>query len=285
MSTRTLPDGEKSAVIGMRKLEGSFLKKIPIAHRGYHTSEFPENSLPAAENAIKHGYAIELDIRVTKDNRIIVFHDEYAKRLLGLEGRIGQYTYDEIKDIDILGVKGVHVPLFSEFLECVNGRMPLLIELKACFGKKGFVQNVVDILRQYKGEFAIQTFNPFDLIKLKKIAPEFIRGQLITKDLSEMPRENFRDRAGYFIVWLFGFTRFNWISAPDFFNIDIRCYGKYQKRYAIRNVLTFVVTNEEEYNRAMRCTDNVVFENMEVEHVEHQNLQKQDLPPEEYEAR
>ncbi len=249
----------------MRRLDHSFLKKIPIAHRGYHTSEIPENSLLSAENAIRHGYAIELDIRVTRDGQIIVFHDEYAKRCLGLEGRIGQYTYDEIKDIDLLGFKGVHVPLFSEFLAYVDGRAPLLIELKACFGSKHFVENVVRMLRGYRGEFVIQTFNPFYLIKLKKIAPEIIRGQLITKDLSEMPRERFRDRLGYFVVWLFGFTRFNWFSDPDFYNIDIRCYGKYQKRYAIRNVLTFVVTNEEEYNRAMRCTDNVVFENMVIE--------------------
>ena len=173
----------------MRRLDHSFLKKIPIAHRGYHTSGIPENSLLSAENAIRHGYAIELDIRVTRDGQIIVFHDEYAKRCLGLEGRIGQYTYDQIKDIDLLGFKGVHVPLFSEFLAYVNGRVPLLIELKACFGAKHFVDNVVKMLRAYHGEFAIQTFNPFDLIKLKKIAPEIIRGQLITKDLSEMPRE------------------------------------------------------------------------------------------------
>lgn len=249
----------------MRRLDHSFLKKIPIAHRGYHTAEIPENSLLSAENAIRNGYAIELDVRVTKDGQLIVFHDEYTKRCLGLEGRIGHYTYDEIKDIDLLGFKGVRVPLFSEFLRFVNGRVPLLIELKACFGAKHFVENVVKLLRAYHGEFAIQTFNPFDLIKLRKIAPEIIRGQLITKDLSEMPRERFRDRLGYFIVWLFGFTRFNWFSDPDFYNIDIRCYGKYQKRYAIRNVLTFVVTNEEEYNRAMRCTDNVVFENMIIE--------------------
>lgn len=253
----------------MRSLENSFLKSVPIAHRGYHAEGIPENTLFSAENAIRHGYGIELDIRATKDGQVIVFHDEYAQRLLGLPGRIGEYTYDDIKDIDVLGVKGAHVPLFSEFLRFVDGRAPLLIELKACFGSKSFLQDVVDMLHAYKGEFVIQTFNCFYLMKLKKIAPEFIRGQLITKDLSEMPYENLKDKAGYFIVWLFGFTRFNWISRPDFYNIDIRCYGKYQKRYAIRNVITFVVTNEEEYDRAMRCTDNVVFENMEVSLLEH----------------
>ncbi len=259
----------------MRKLENCFLKRVPIAHRGFHAPGIPENTLLSAENSIKHGYAIELDIRALKDGEIVVFHDENPERLLGLtdRDRIGQYTYDEIKDLDVLGVKGAKVPRFEDFLEFVKGRTPLLIELKPCFGSKHFVERVVEMLREYqrkyKGEFVIQTFNPFDLIKLKKIAPEIIRGQLITKDLSEMPRNNLKDKISYFIVWLFGFTRFNWFSDPDFYNIDIRCYGKYQKRYAYRNVITFVVTTEEEYNLAMRCTDNVVFEDMNLALADH----------------
>lgn len=256
----------------MRKLNHSFLKKVPIAHRGYHNAEIPENSLLSAQAAIERGYAIELDICSTKDEQVIVFHDVYAKRCLGLEGRMSQYTYDDIKDIDYLGHKGVHVSLFKDFLQFVNGRAPLLIELKPSFGFKNFVKDVVDILREYEGEFVIQSFSPFTLMEIKKYAPEFIRGQLVTKDLSEMPYDNLHDRINYFIVWLFGFTSLAWISQPDFFNIDIRCYSKYQKRYAIRNVMSFVITNEQEYNLAMRCTDNVVFENMDIDLDEHKKL-------------
>lgn len=248
----------------MRQLEHSFLKRVPIAHRGYHAPGIPENSLPAAENAIRHGYAIELDVRETKDGKLIVFHDEFADRLLGLSGRIGKYTYDEIRACNLGGVEGVHVPLFSEFLEYVNGRTPLLVEIKACMGRPKLVEHVVEAMKNYKGEYVYQSFNPFYLIKLKKIAPEAVRGQLITKDLSEMPLENLKDRLAFAVVWLFGFTSLNKITQPDFYNIDIRCYGKYQKRYAIRNVITNVITDEAQYELAMRCTDNVVFENMEI---------------------
>lgn len=118
----------------------------------------------------------------------------------------------------------------------------------------------------------MQSFSPFVLMKLKNIAPEIIRGQLVTKDLSEMPRDNLIDMINYFIVWLFGFTSLTWFTNPDFFNIDIRCFGKYQKRYSVRNVLSFVVRNEQEYDRAMRCTDNVVFEDFEIELDEHDQL-------------
>lgn len=256
----------------MRKLDKSFLKRMPIAHRGYHNADIPENSIPSAENAIAHGYAIELDIHALKDGNIVVFHDEYAKRCLGLDKRIGEYTYDEIKDIDYMGVEGLHVPLFADYLRFIDGRTPLLIELKPCFGMKHFVEDVVEILKNYRGEYVLQSFSPFVLMKLKNIAPEIIRGQLVTKDLSEMPRDNLIDMINYFIVWLFGFTSLTWFTNPDFFNIDIRCFGKYQKRYSVRNVLSFVVRNEQEYDRAMRCTDNVVFEDFEIELDEHDQL-------------
>lgn len=240
---------------------------MPIAHRGYHDDLHPENSLLAAQNAIDNGYAIELDVRWTKDRQVIVFHDDDLKRTCNVDKEICDLTYDEIKDYELFGVKGAHIPLFSDFLKFVNGRTPLLVELKVVQKIKGdFVTPVVKLLRSYQGEFAIQSFSPFYLMKLKKIAPEFARGQLITKDLSEMPMRSFRDHLNYVIVWIFGFRRFNWISAPDFYSVDYRCFGgKLQKRYSIRNVITFVISNETDYVHAMRFTDNVVFENMKID--------------------
>ena len=260
------------AKMKMRNLDHCFIKRIPIAHRGFHDKDHPENSILAAQNAIDHGYAIELDICSTKDEKIVVFHDVYCDRCLGLPDMISKYTYDEIKDIPYMGFENLRVMLFEDYLKFIDGRTPLLIELKPSFGFKNFVPDDVKILRQYKGEFVLQSFSPFTLIELKKIAPEMIRGQLVTKDLSQMPYNTLHDKINYFIVWLFGFTSLLWLSTPDFCNIDIRCYGKYQKRYAIRNVLTFVVRTEDEYKRAMRCTDNVVFEDMEIKVDEHEQL-------------
>ena len=48
----------------------SWVLQKPIAHRGLHNFEFPENSVPSFENAIKHGFAIELDVRLTEDHTI-----------------------------------------------------------------------------------------------------------------------------------------------------------------------------------------------------------------------
>ena len=58
----------------MKDIFDSWITKTPIAHRGLHNKDIPENSLSAFKNAIEHGYAIEIDLQITKDNKIIVFH-------------------------------------------------------------------------------------------------------------------------------------------------------------------------------------------------------------------
>lgn len=66
----------------------SWLSKQYIAHRGLHNNNFPENSLPSFENAIKHGFAIELDVHLLSDGTVAVFHDDSLKRMTGINGLI-----------------------------------------------------------------------------------------------------------------------------------------------------------------------------------------------------
>ena len=73
------------------------------AHRGlWNAAEgVPENSLPAFARAAEQGYAIELDIQITKDGRIVVFHDDTMKRMCGNEGKISDYTYEELQQFHL----------------------------------------------------------------------------------------------------------------------------------------------------------------------------------------
>lgn len=89
----------------------------------------PENSLPAFARAAEQGYAIELDIQITKDGRIVVFHDDTMKRMCGNEGKISDYTYEELQQFH-LGDSTEKIPLLREVLQTVDGRVPLLIEIK-----------------------------------------------------------------------------------------------------------------------------------------------------------
>ena len=53
----------------------------PIAHRGLHDEQYPENSMPAYEQAIAHDFNIEIDVHVSKDGEVVVFHDDNLKRV------------------------------------------------------------------------------------------------------------------------------------------------------------------------------------------------------------
>ena len=147
-----------------------------IAHRGLHDDSAPENSLASFKKAIENGYAIELDVRPLADGTIVVFHDEALGRMTGADGFISNYTYDDIKDLRLLKTTE-KIPTLEETLKFVNGQTPILIEIKN-MGKVGFEKNIWKILSSYKGEYAVQSFNPYSLEWFKINAPHVKRGQV-----------------------------------------------------------------------------------------------------------
>ena len=107
------------------------LIKKPFAHRGYFNKEdgIPENSIPAFERAVKSGFGIELDVHILKDGAIVVFHDDSLNRMTGVNKNLKDLTYDEIKDLKLNGTS-FGIPLFIDVLKIVDGKVPILIELK-----------------------------------------------------------------------------------------------------------------------------------------------------------
>ena len=101
------------------------------AHRGLHDNETdaPENSMNAFKKAIDAGYGIELDVQLTKDRIPVVFHDETLKRVCGVDGRVRDYTYEELQQFRLCR-SDERIPLFSDFLKLVDGKVPLIIEIK-----------------------------------------------------------------------------------------------------------------------------------------------------------
>ena len=81
------------------KRDTEFLTQSFIAHRGLHNinENIPENTLKAFKNAIKNNYAIELDVHILKDGKVIVFHDKTLFRMTGVNKKIKDMNYDEIK--------------------------------------------------------------------------------------------------------------------------------------------------------------------------------------------
>ena len=100
-----------------------------VAHRGLHNEKFTENGMKAFQNAIDHGVAFEFDIHLTKDNELVVCHDENLKRTTGKEGIIEDLTLKEIKDNYRL-LDGGEIPTLQEVFDLNKERVPMVIELK-----------------------------------------------------------------------------------------------------------------------------------------------------------
>ncbi len=152
-----------------------------IAHRGLHNEKFTENGMKAFQNAIDHGVAFEFDIHLTKDNELVVCHDESLKRTTGKEGIIEDLTLKEIKNNYRL-LDGGEIPTLKEVFDLNKERVPMVIELKV------FRKNYKELAAKAKEEFhlikdkknaMIISFDPRSLWPLKHEG--FIRSLLVIK--------------------------------------------------------------------------------------------------------
>ena len=148
------------------------------AHRGLHGNGAPENSMSAFRKALDMGYGMELDIHLLKDGSLAVIHDHSLKRTAGTDVVIEDLTTDNLQNYRLEGTEET-VPLFSQVLELVNGRAPLIVELKSTTKNyAALCQAAVDMLDGYNGVYCIESFDPRCIGWLKKHRPELVRGQL-----------------------------------------------------------------------------------------------------------
>ncbi len=159
------------------KKEMEKFKTVMYAHRGLHNGERAENSMSAFKAAVDGGYGIELDIRLSKDGKLVVFHDDTLDRVCGREGKVVDFTADELATFSLNGTAD-GVPLFSDVLALVDGRVPLLVEIKEDPGNSAVSIAACEMLRRYKGEYIVESFNPLSLATVKKNMPEVSRGIL-----------------------------------------------------------------------------------------------------------
>lgn len=161
---------------GERRIE-SFETEY-FAHRGYHDSCVPENSKEAFKAAKDHGYGVELDVQLTKDNRLVVFHDADLERMCGVKKKIGDLTYEELSLYKFKDSNET-IPLFEEVLALLEDR-PVICEIKTHKGVMdcSACQPVCDAIQNYKGKVYVESFSPFVIRWFKKNRPDIIRGQL-----------------------------------------------------------------------------------------------------------
>lgn len=186
----------------IKLIEGKF-----IAHRGLHdlTEDTPENSLSAFRQAVELGFPIEIDIHLTLDGEIVVFHDDTLDRMCGVPGRVEEKTLPELKSLR-LGNTNEEIPTLEECLKMVDGKVPLLIELKCVSVKCApLCKKADEILNRYNGDYLIQSFYPTVLRWYKRHRRDVCRGQLA---------ESFKGAS--FEKRMSGNMLFNFLGRPDF---------------------------------------------------------------------
>ncbi len=152
---------------------------VSYAHRGLHDLDagIPENSIKAFEYAGISGYGIELDVRLSADNEVMVFHDDTLKRMCGRDVQFIELTKDELENIHLLNTSYT-VPSFKNVLKVIDKSTPLIVELKTVEDYELLCKLTYDILKDYDGTYCIESFDPRIVAWFKKNAPHVIRGQL-----------------------------------------------------------------------------------------------------------
>ena len=158
-----------------------------FAHRGF-SGKYPENTMLAFEKAVELGVdGIELDVHLTKDNELVIIHDEDIKRTCDGEGLVKDMTLEELKKFDasatFRGVYGINpIPTLREYFELVKDT-PIItnIELKTgVYEYHTIEQRTYDLIKEYGLEDRIifSSFNHFTVMRCAEVAPEIKRGFL-----------------------------------------------------------------------------------------------------------
>jgi glycerophosphoryl diester phosphodiesterase len=153
-----------------------WLTARPVAHRGLHGEGRVENSLSAAAAAIEANYAIEVDLQLSADGEVVVFHDETLDRLTSETGDLAARTFAQLKAIKLKDTSDT-IPSLHDLLALVAGKVPLLLELKSPWnGNTALAIKVANILLNYEGPVAVMSFDPALVAALKRHAPGLPRG-------------------------------------------------------------------------------------------------------------
>lgn len=194
----------------LNRPDTGLFKKMYFAHRGLHDnkSDAPENSMAAFRKAVEAGLGMELDVQVTKDGVPVIFHDFKLDRICKAEGKITGCTYDELLKYRLCE-SDERIPKFSELLEMVNGQVPLIVEIKAETADVSCCKVIDGMLRDYRGAYCIESFNPMVLWWFRRNHRDVVRGQLSS---------NFRREGEYWNILYFLMTHllFNFLTKPDF---------------------------------------------------------------------
>lgn len=182
------------------------------AHRGYYTEDqsIPENSLPGFYRAVENGFGVELDVHLTKDGHLAVLHDENLKRMCGADVNLSELLCEALKEYHLKGTKE-RIPLFSDVLKVIDGKIPMIIEVKPYGGNiRTLCERLCMELEGYAGVYCVESFDPRAVSWFKKHRPALVRGQLA------MGVHRYESQVNHLLAFALSNCLTSFITRPDF---------------------------------------------------------------------
>jgi glycerophosphoryl diester phosphodiesterase len=239
-----------------------WLTARPIAHRGLHDSSHGvvENSLGAARAAFARNYAMECDLRLSRDGQVFVFHDDTLDRLCGESGRFRDLDAAPLRR-KVLRGSGEPILSFEQLLSAARGAVPLILELKSDFsGDDALAAAVAASLRDYSGPVALKSFDPALIVALRRIDVPWPLGIVAQADYAE------EEWGALSAALRFALSRFTHAgeTRPDFLSwraADLpnpTC--EFARACSRAPVLTWTIRSAQQAARVKAHADQIVFE-------------------------
>ena len=202
----------------------------------------PENSLLAFAAALEADVGIECDLRLTADGHIVVFHDADCRRMCGSPMRIGTSS---LADLGRSNVGGHPIPTLESLFLLVGGRVPLLLEVKVDGDLWRWIPALKAGLADYRGPFAVMSFEPRLLRLVKTNLPHVRRGLLLRADVKAVQR--------WMAIWL---------ADPHFIGMDVKGIDQSWLRRARRRrpIYCWTVKTAEQRAQAEVQADALIWE-------------------------
>lgn len=239
-------------------MEEMWFTKFPIAHRGWHwVGGVDENSWEAIELAIQKDLPIEFDIHLSKDGVPYIHHDMNLMRMTGRDIIGTNLLSEELRRIHTThSERGI--PILKEVLNRVNGKVPLVIEIKRTRPDFALEAATLEILKNYKGDFSIQGFDPGTLNYFRKEKVSFPLGLLS----GSMKGEGLNPFLQVLLksLCLSPFLRPNYIGY-EWSQLSKRAPQAIREKYEIP-LIGWTVKDENARDFTLRWGDNIIFENI-----------------------
>jgi len=242
-----------------------WLTARPVAHRGLHDSErggtIVENTIAAADAAAKANYGIECDIQLTADEEVVVFHDDMLDRLTAGKGLVRERALHALRDVPFRIPSAGPVPTLREFLDCIAGRVPVVIELKSRWdGSTRLAERTVEILKDYSGPAAVMSFDPWLVRAMRLLAPDIARGIVAERYYRDPDWAGLKPRQKFALGNLTHVTQ----SRPQFIAYSIKdlpALAPLFARYVLgMPLLAWTVRTEADRSSARRWANQMIFE-------------------------